>query len=438
MLIKLIPGSGRLWRRLARAGAISPAILALVACAATQQPPAPPAPLPGAALTAAPAQPDLVKFAAFMSDFRAEAIKAGIRPEIYDRSMAGLTPNAHIFELDGKQPEFVRPVWEYLDGAVSGLRVKSGQQQLAAYSTALANLESRYGVPKEILVAIWGIESDYGVGMGHYNMFQALATLGYDGRRTALGRRELLAALKMEQREGYTPEEMTSSWAGAFGQTQFMPSTFLAHAVDGDGDGKIDLWHSVPDALASTAAMLAGDGWQKGAPWFIEVHLPADFPYAEADLEKASPVSHWRGLGVTAITGTALPDTPEKGAILLPAGASGPAFLVYANFKCILHYNNAAAYALAVGQLANRFAGGSAILHPWPRNEQTLNRDEAIAFQRDLKTLGYDPGDIDGILGGKVKSALRDYQRAKGLIPDGFATLGLLQKLESEIAAKPR
>jgi membrane-bound lytic murein transglycosylase B len=417
-----------------RPGLVLPVLVVLTACAVAQ---------PSAAhrsrhaITAPKPEPAAdAQFYAFIRRFRAEALKAGIRPWIYDRSMRGLALNTHIQELNNKQPEFVKPIWDYLDSAVSDKRVAHGREKLAANARMLAKLQSRFGIPKAILVAIWGIETNYGAQTGHYNMFEALATLGYGGRRAAFGRRELIAALKMEQREGYRPKQMVSSWAGAFGQTQFMPSTFLAHAIDGDGNGRIDLWTSPADALASTAAMLDQAGWQRGEPWGYEVRLPAHFPYAQADSRHARPLAHWRALGVTTAMGAALPPGPDKGAILLPAGAHGPAFLVFHNFRTILRYNNATAYALAVSLLADRIGGRAAIHQSWPRDEEPLSRAEAKAFQENLKRLGYDPGPIDGILGGKVRAALRAYQRAHGLKPDGFATQALLQRMERELAAK--
>jgi membrane-bound lytic murein transglycosylase B len=420
----------RSWAAL-RFAALMPAVIALVACA-TAAPSAAhrtvPKPRPGAK--------DDATFDAFIKTFRADALRAGIKPSIYDRSMRGIARNAHIQELNNKQPEFTKPVWEYLDSAVSDTRVKNGRDRLAANAAMLARLEARYGVPKEILVAIWGIETNYGDQLGSYNMFEALATLGYDGRRARFGRRELIAALKMEQREGYDPKDMVSSWAGAFGETQFMPSTFLDQAVDGDGDGKRDLWRSAADALASTASLLARAGWRRGEPWGYEVKLPRRFPYPQAGAKNAKPLSHWRALGVTTAAGARLPDGPARGAIFLPAGAHGPAFLVFHNFRMILRYNNATSYALAVGYLAHRIGGGHAIRHSWPRREKPLSRAERFAFQRSLKRLGFDPGPIDGVIGGQVREALRAYQRARGLPPDGFATQDLLKRMAREIAAK--
>ena len=417
-----------------RPALVLPVLLALTACATAG--PSAARSSHHAVVTPSPEPAADAQFYAFIESFRAEALKAGIRPAVYDRSMRDISLNAHIRELNNKQPEFVRPIWEYLDSAVSDKRVEDGREKLAANATMLANLQSRFGIPKEILVAIWGIETNYGSQAGRYNMFEALATLGYDGRRAQFGRRELIAALTMEQREGYRPQQMLSSWAGAFGQTQFMPSTFLAHAIDGDGNGHIDLWTSPADALASTASMLDEAGWHRDEPWGYEVRLPPQFPYAQADPDQTEPLDHWRALGVTTALGAALPAGPDKGAILLPAGAHGPAFLVFHNFRTILRYNNATAYALAVSMLADRIAGRAEIRQGWPRNEEALSHDDAKALQEDLKRLGYDPGPVDGILGGQVRAALRAYQTARGLKPDGFATQTVLRRMERELAAK--
>ncbi|MDE3116160.1 MAG: lytic murein transglycosylase [Pseudomonadota bacterium] len=425
-------------RTLARLFALSPAAFALVACAASGPTPRPapriatatPAPIP------TPAPDATAKFQAFVRDFRATALAAGIQPQTYDRSMAGISLNTHIQDLNLRQPEFSQPIWDYLDVAVSPKRVADGRAALAANDAMLSGIEARTGVPKAVLVAIWGLETNYGTLMGHYDMFEALATLGYDGPREALGQRELLAALKMEQAGPFKPEEMVSSWAGAFGQTQFMPTTWLAHAVDGDGDGKKDLWHSAADALASTAAMLAEGGWKKGEAWGYEVKLPANFPYAQSGRDTPQPLSHWRDLGVKTALGAPLPQGPDEGSIFLPAGARGPAFLLLPNFRAIMRYNAASSYALGVGLLADSISGLSGVVGTWPRDEEPLSRDDRMAFQRDLATLGYDAGKIDGMIGPKVSSALRAYQAARGLLPDGFPTHDLLMRLQREIAAK--
>lgn len=374
------------------------------------------------------------KFAAFIRDFRAEAIAAGVTPETYDRSMSGLRRNPRVEELNSQQPEFVRPVWQYLDGAVSPGRIEKGQEMLATYPSMLTKLQARFAVPKEILVAIWGEESAFGAGMGSFNMFEALATLAYEGPRKEFARGELIAAMKMEQQEHLSPSQMTSSWAGAFGQTQFIPSEFLKDAVDGDGDGRRDLWHSSADALASAANLLHHADWHMGEPCVYEVSLPKNFPYELTGDDAPRAISEWKSLGVRTIYGDELPGAPGEGAVYLPAGARGPAFMVFHNFKVVLTYNNAASYALAVCNLADRLRGGGQIVAQWPRDEQPLGQSDRFAFQTALQKLGYDPGAIDGVLGHKTRAALRDYQKDRHLPADGFPTHEMLGRLNAELA----
>jgi membrane-bound lytic murein transglycosylase B len=380
--------------------------------------------------------PDDIKFAQFVHDFRDTALATGITADTYDKAMSGIVRNPRVQQLNQEQPEFTRPVWDYLDGAVSPWRISKGQEMEASYGTMLANIEQHYGVPKEILVAIWGVESAYGTAMGGFNMFEALTTLAYDGPRQDYARKELLAALKMMQQEKYDPTQMTSSWAGAFGNTQFVPSSFLDHAVDGDGDGKRDLWHSPADALASSAKLLSEAGWKRGADWGYEIKLPDGFAYESADVDLQKPLSEWKKLGLKTIFGADLPDSADAASIYLPAGARGPAFLVLDNFRTVLKYNNAASYALAVCYLANRLRGSAEIATAWPRYEQPLSRDERFAFQTDLKKLGYDPGVIDGVIGHGVRAAARKYQKDHALAADGFVTQDLLTRMDAEVKAK--
>jgi membrane-bound lytic murein transglycosylase B len=383
-----------------------------------------------------PADQD-AKFRAFLGSLRNTAIGAGIDPQVYDASMSGLVRDPRVEALNLQQPEFSKPVWQYLEGAVSPARIATGQEMLGVDSSMLTGIEQRFGVQKEILVAIWGIESDYGTVMGGFNMFDALATLGYDGPRSDFGRRELLDALKIEQQERFAPAQMTSSWAGAFGQTQFVPSAFLRYAADGDGDGRRDLWHSSADALASAANLLAQSGWERGAPWGYQVVLPAAFPFELADPDIWSTITAWRNLGVRAIGGWELPVSAARAAVYLPAGARGPAFLVFDNFRTVLKYNNAGSYALAVCTLADRILGHAPIAATWPLEEQPLSRTERIAMQTDLARLGFNAGPPDGILGPQARAALRAYQKSRGVAPDAFATENLLMRIESDLAAKP-
>lgn len=392
------------------------------------------APAPAPALAPAPS-PQNEAFAAFVRNFRDTAVSAGIPGADYDLATANIHLNARVEQLNKEQPEFVTPVWIYLDNIVSPDRVARGTQLIASNQTMLANIESRYGVPKEILVAIWGAESNYGTAMGSFNMFEALATLGYDGPRIEYARKEYLAAFKMMEQEKYRPSDMTASWAGAFGQTQFVPSSFLAHGVDGDGDGKINLWTSSADALASAAALLAQAGWQRGNPCTYEVILPQGFDYSLADVDAVKPVDEWRKLGLKTAAGGDLPAAGEDAGLYLPAGARGPAFLVFDNFKVVLKYNNAASYALAVCTLADRFKGAGPIAASWPRDERPLVLDERVAFQSALKALGFDPGPVDGVLGHATRAALRAWQKARNIAADGFPTHTLLDRLMAEAAA---
>jgi membrane-bound lytic murein transglycosylase B len=385
--------------------------------------------------TPAPSPQDL-RFHAFIHDYRQAAIEAGIKPAIYDAATANITRNQRVEDLNLNQPEFSRQIWSYLDTAVSDNRIATGQQMLAANAALLASIQTKYGIPKEIVVAIWGQESNYGQGTEPFNMFEALATLAYDGPRVDFARPELIAALRMMQQQHYDPSIMTSSWAGAFGQTQFVPSTFLAHAVDGDGDRVIDLWHSSADALASTANVLADAGWQRGNAWGYEVRLPTGFAYEQADLDITKPIAEWKRLGVRTASGAELPRAEEYGAIYLPAGARGPAFMIFDNFKVILKYNNAASYALAVCLLAERLKGGAPVMAGWPRDEQPLTRDERLAFQNYLAKLGYDIGKADGILGRKTRAALRGWQKAHGFAADGFPTEEFLTRVAMDAMAK--
>jgi len=414
--------------------------LIVVACATTAPKPTPPlrpsvsipiAPLPGRPSSGDP------KFDAFLEQARITALGQGITAATFDSATAGLRPIASIAAMNANQPEFSKPVWAYLDSAVSARRVKDAQLMLARYGDVLAKIEASSGVPKEVLVAVWGMETDYGADNGSMNLFAALATLAYDGPRADFARPEFFAALKIYQQQHYPVSQMVSSWAGAFGQTQFTPTTFLKYATDGDGDGQIDLWRSAPDALASAARLLADQGWQTGQPWGLEVKLPAGFAYEDADTDTQKPLSEWRARGVRTIGGTSLPRGADSAAIYLPAGAHGPAFMLFPNFSVILKYNNAASYALAVALLADRMAGGDGVKHSWPRGERALSRNERISFQADLNKAGFDCGTPDGVLGRKTRSALRQYQKAHGLPADGFPTAALLDVLEKDAAKNP-
>jgi membrane-bound lytic murein transglycosylase B len=374
------------------------------------------------------------KFDAFLQDFRAEALKAGITASLYDQALSGINPIARVQELNQTQPEFVRPVWEYLDNAVSARRIADGQAALAANAALFDQLETRYGVPRTILAAIWGVESSYGTQLGSFNIFGALATLAYDGPRQPYGRTQLLAALKLAQDEHIDPSTMNASWAGGIGHTQFIPTTYLAHAVDGDGDGKRDLWHSPADALASTASYLSASGWKAGEDWGQEVRLPENFAYEDAEIDIEKPIADWVKQGLTDSTGAPLAGGTQKAALFLPAGAKGPAFLLRGNFFALLKYNTTTSYALAVSLLSDRLQGKASIATSWPREEMPLNSEQRLALQLALEALGFGTGGVDGVLGKNTRTALRAYQKARGLSPDGFATVDMLSRVTAEWA----
>jgi membrane-bound lytic murein transglycosylase B len=428
-----------------RTSARIPALLAalsLAACASTAPKPLPPpppsprsAPQPTPSPPAKPSSGD-DKFAAFLAEARSEALAQGITAENFDRATAGIAPLPAIIAMNADQPEFTKPVWSYLDSAVSARRIKDAQFMLSRYGDVLEKISTQSGVPREILVAVWGMESDFGADSGGFNLFAALATLAYDGPRSGYAKPEFLAALKIYQDRHYALSDMVGSWAGAFGQTQFTPTTFLKYGADGDGDGVIDLWHSPPDALASAARLLSEQGWVRDQPWGYEVSLPDGFLYEDADLDTMKPVAEWSAHGVKTVDGDPLPTSDANAAIYLPAGARGPAFLVFPNFSVILKYNNAASYALAVSLLADRMAGGKPVRHAWPREERALSRSERISFQADLQKLGLDPGTTDGVLGRRTRAALRQYQKSKSLAADGFPTASLLAVLDADAAQK--
>jgi lytic murein transglycosylase len=334
-----------------------------------------------------------------------------------------------VIELDNAQPEFTRNVWDYLDSALSTQRITRGQEKLLALRPVVDPIAAQYGVPAEVLAAIWGVESSYGSFVGDIPTIDALATLGFEGRREAWARGQLLAALKILQSHDIDRAQMVGSWAGAMGQTQFLPSAFLAYAVDADGDGRRDIWGSVPDVMASTANFLARSGWQAGQPWGLEVRLPPGFDYARADAAVRQSASAWAGEGVQAMDGTPLPALPD-GSLLLPAGARGPAFLVGPNFRTVLRYNNSSSYALAVSLLAQRLAGGPAIAAAWPRDLQALTRSQMLTLQAELNARGFDSGTPDGMVGPATQRGVRLFQRSLGLPADGYPTLDLLQRLQ--------
>ncbi|CDF94345.1 MULTISPECIES: lytic murein transglycosylase [unclassified Pseudomonas] len=370
-------------------------------------------------------------FAEWQAGFRKEALAAGIRADLFDRAFIGVSPDMSVIKADRSQPEFTRPVWEYLDGALSPLRVNKGKTLIQQNAQILQSIEQRYGVDREALVAVWGMESNFGQFQGTKSVINSLATLAYEGRRPGFAHAQLIAALQILQQGDIAPEKMLGSWAGAMGQTQFIPTTYNTHAVDFDGDGRRDIWGSSTDALASTAHYLQSSGWQRGQPWGFEVELEEGFDYSLANGTIRKPLSEWIRLGVSTYDGMPIPpgDQQLPAALLLPAGYRGPAFLVFDNFRAILKYNNSSSYALAVGLLSERFKGGGLVYGQWPKDDLPLSRTERIELQTLLAQHQYDAGTPDGIIGANTRKAIRSAQQSLGWPADGYPTHQLLENL---------
>lgn len=373
-------------------------------------------------------------FDEWLTGFRAEAAAAGIRADIIDLAFDGVALNQRVFELNDNQPEFSRTVWEYLDGAVSEKRIADGRARVAENKALLDRIEAEFGVDQEIVAAIWGLESSYGKIMGDHDVIGALATLGWKGRRTGYGREQLIGALKILQNGYATRDQLKGSWAGAMGQTQFIPTTYLVYAVDHGGDGQRNIWTDLDDVFASTANYLSASKYEHGARWGFEVALPEGFDYALADADTRKPVIEWAAAGVAGRTLNLATDIDPntRCRVFLPAGARGPAFLVFENFEAILKYNRSTSYALAVGLLSDRIAGrNDPVVGEWPRGDRALSLAERMALQQALKDKGFDPGPVDGVIGAGTKKALKAWQKSEGLPEDGYASLDTLSRLAS-------
>jgi lytic murein transglycosylase len=369
------------------------------------------------------------QFAQWVAAFRASARAEGINEATLRMAFDNVQYLPRVIELDRSQPEFTRTVWDYLDNTVSPQRVALGQDKLLQVRTEADAAARRYGVPPSIVVAIWGMESNYGGNYGSTPTIDALATLGFEGRREDWARRELLAALKILEKGDIDRGHMIGSWAGAMGQTQFLPSNFLAYAVDADGDGRRDIWGSMADVTASTANFLSRSGWQADKPWGVEVRLPAGFDYGRADTSVRQSSGQWAAEGVRTMDGRPLPEFAD-GTILLPAGFRGPAFLLGSNFRAILRYNNSTSYALAVGLLSQRLTGGPDVQAPWPRDLGVLSRSQLLEMQTALNQRGFASGMPDGVMGPATRDGIRRYQRSVGLPADGYPTAELLLRLQ--------
>ena len=357
----------------------------------------------------------------------------GISRSVFDRYTADFVLDPEVVRLATSQPEHVKPPGAYISDLVTPERVEIGRTLAAKHASTLAAIEQAYGVDRHVLLAIWGVESAYGTSMGSRSVVRSLATLAVaDQRRAPFWRSELIAALRILQDGQTAPEAFVGSWAGATGHTQFIPSAYAAHAVDFDKDGRRDIWGTVADALASTANYLRTSGWSASAPWGFEVTLPPGFDYSWSAPGRPQALSQWLAAGVRVPAGPANLQLGLSLQLVLPAGAQGPAFLVTKNFRAILRYNNATAYALAVGHLATRIAGGAPLTAAWPSGDKPLGRGEREEMQRLLAARGFDTGGFDGIMGDQTRAAIRSTQRSLKLAEDGHPTYELLQRLRAD------
>lgn len=396
----------------------------------SQAPQTPPAAPP------TPADAETLAFDAWLSDFKPRAIAAGVSPQVFDRELSGVTPNPRVISLDSRQPEFSKPVGAYIAGVISDDRIAIGRakrEQLAF----LPQIEARYGVPRDILLAVWAMESAFGKLQGDFDVVRSMASLAYDGRRRAWAEGELIAALKIIESGEDTREQLKGSWAGAMGQTQFLPSSYRATAVDFDGDGRRDIWGSDADSLASAANLLVKGGWKPGVGWAKEVILPAGFDYALAEGPREIP-AWWEEKGVRRADG--LPwteaDAAQPAGLILPAGAAGPAFLALPNHFAIRTYNNSTSYALGIGLLADRFGGGGPLVTAWPQ-ETALSLSDRMAAQIALARVGFNPGPADGVIGAGTRKALRAWQQSQQLPADGYMSSDMVARLKAQAGITP-
>lgn len=381
----------------------------------------------GAASLAA-AQPARADFASCVAGLKQAAIRSGISPELASRALDGAKADEKVLRFSKAQPEFKTPIWDYIAFLVDEERVKDGRKLLRKHRRVLSQIERQYGVDRHVVVAVWGVETDYGEEVGDFFLPHALANLACQGgRRADFWRGEMISALSLVQSGDLELNELYGSWAGAFGQTQFIPSTYKRLAVDFDGDGKRDLVRSVPDALASTANYLRRSGWQPGEPWMIEVKVPANYSGPSGRKSKAS-LSSWGSRGVVRADGKALSGGGSAG-LLLPAGPGGPGFLVFRNFDAIYSYNLAESYALAISHLADRIAGYPAFRTSWPTDDPGLSRKERLQLQKLLIRKGYDIGKADGKIGPITKSAIAEAEKSYGMEPTGRAGRKIYQAL---------
>ena len=357
------------------------------------------------------------------------AARRGVSRASFERLTAHLAPDLRIMDLLDSQPEFTKAVWDYLDVLVNDNRIAKGRAVLAKYDRLFDEAERSYGVDRYTIAAIWGVETDYGALAGNKPVLRSTATLACIGRRQRYFKDEFVAALEILHHGDVRPDKLVGSWAGAFGPTQFMPTAFKRYAVDADHDGRRDVIDSMPDMNASAAHNLKKAGWQTGETWGYEVVVPANLDFTLAGRAHTMSIRDWERHGIVRAGGQGFPRPDDRAFLLLPAGVQGPGFLMLANFKVIMRYNPAEAYALAIGHLADRLRGGGPFVQDWPRYERVLSRAERLELQQLLERHGFDVGEPDGRMGPKTRDALRDFQIRIGRVPDGFASAGMLERL---------
>jgi len=363
-------------------------------------------------------------FAAFVQELWPDAQAKGVTRATFDLAMRGVTPDARVIAATKRQPEYGKPFGDYVNGMVSADRLTRGKQKIKQWSALFDKVERGFAVDRFVLTALWGIESDYGAEKDRWDVFRSLATLGYARYRHPYFRNELIVTMKIMQDDRLPREKMVSSWAGAMGETQFMPSNFVDFAVDFSGDGRRDLWGNVPDILASTANYLHKSNWRAGLPWGFEVVVPPGFDF----MQSRADFAQWQKLGLRRADGQPLP-REGMGYLFFPAGAKGPAFIATENFAVLKEYNNSDAYAVAVGHLADRLNGGAPFKAAWPADDRQLSRDARIGLQKKLAALGYKVNDFEGHIDFDLRDNIRAEQNKLGMLPDGNPTAALLARL---------
>jgi len=378
-----------------------------------------------------------LSFSEWQENFKQLAIEQGIPKEALERAFEDITLNIKVLKLDNRQPEFTRPIWSYLDNVVSDVRIEKGKEVLSQHRRLFASISEKYGVPAEIIIAIWAMESDFGGNYGSMNVIRSLSTLAYAGKRKQFAQTELLAALRIMVCESLQPDELVGSWAGAIGQAQFMPTSFQKYAIDYDNDNKRDLWGSLDDTFASIANYMQASGWQTGESWGIEVILPEDFDWQQQAQDNpdnhAITLKEWKALGILPASENGLINDEQLASLFFPAGHLGPVFLTFANFEVIKKYNLSLSYSLAVGLLSSSFKEDTRLVGQWPREDKLLGYHDKMLLQTSLNEAGFDVGEVDGKVGSKTRKAIRQWQLKNHLAADGYMNESLFERLQQTI-----